>query len=100
MLLFVFRDRTKTPLARLVETWEEDLHRMWAAIPKPPALEGTSVTDFFEVLLFARLSNAYRGLENDLLRGAVHVNHMYTVRNRKARGVDTSAGQVCGAAQL
>ena len=53
VLLFVFRDRTKTPLARLVETWEEDLHRMWAAIPKPPALEGTSVTDFFEVPLVA-----------------------------------------------
>jgi Root hair defective 3 GTP-binding protein (RHD3) len=56
VLLFVFRDRTKTPLARLVETWEEDLHRMWTAIPKPPTLEGTSVTDFFEVPLDAHLS--------------------------------------------
>jgi protein SEY1 len=62
VLLFVFRDRTKTPLARLVETWEEDLHRMWAAIPKPPALENTSVTDFFEVLLDALLSIAYKCL--------------------------------------
>ncbi len=56
VLLFVFRDRTKTPLTRLVETWEEDLHRMWAAIPKPPTLEGTSVTDFFEVPLDAHRS--------------------------------------------
>ena len=49
MLLFVFRDRTKTPLARLVETWGEDLQRMWAAIAKPPEYESTRVEDFFEV---------------------------------------------------
>lgn len=36
MLLFVFRDRTKTPLEKLVETWEADLGRMWDAIAKPP----------------------------------------------------------------
>ena len=49
VLLFVFRDRTKTPLPRLIETWQEDLNRMWAAILKPPQYESTSVTDFFEV---------------------------------------------------
>ncbi len=36
VLLFVFRDRTKTPLEKLVETWEADLGRMWDAIAKPP----------------------------------------------------------------
>lgn len=49
VLLFVFRDRTRTPLSRLVETWEEDLGRMWAAIPKPPQYDATSVSDFFDV---------------------------------------------------
>lgn len=49
VLLFVFRDRTRTPLARLIETWEEDLHRMWEGIPKPSQYENTTVTDFFEV---------------------------------------------------
>ena len=49
VLLFVFRDRTKTPLARLVETWGSDLERIWAAITKPPEYENTRVEDFFEV---------------------------------------------------
>jgi hypothetical protein len=49
VLLFVFRDRTKTPLARLIETWEEDLRQMWASITKPPNYEGCDITDFFEV---------------------------------------------------
>jgi hypothetical protein len=49
VLLFVFRDRTKTPLVRLIETWEEDLKQMWAAITKPPNYDQYSFTDFFEV---------------------------------------------------
>ena len=49
VLLFVFRDRTKTPLARLVETWGSDLERIWAAITKPSEYENTRVEDFFEV---------------------------------------------------
>jgi hypothetical protein len=49
VLLFVFRDRTRTPLQRLIETWEEDLRQMWAAITKPPNYEHFSFTDFFEV---------------------------------------------------
>ena len=49
VLLFVFRDRTRTPLARLIETWEEDLRNMWASITKPPNYEDCDITDFFEV---------------------------------------------------
>ena len=36
------------PLARLIETWEEDLRQMWAAITKPPDYDQYSFTDFFE----------------------------------------------------
>ena len=49
VLLFVFRDRTKTPLERLRETWEADLERMWRAIAKPPAYEDCPISDFFDV---------------------------------------------------
>jgi hypothetical protein len=49
VLLFVFRDRTRTPLSRLIETWEEDLRQMWAAITKPPDYDQYSFADFFEV---------------------------------------------------
>lgn len=52
VLLFVFRDRTKTPLARLIQTWEEDLGQMWNAITKPAQYEGSSFTDLFEVMLY------------------------------------------------
>ena len=45
----MFRDRTKTPMARLVETWASDLERIWAAITKPPEAEDSRVEDFFEV---------------------------------------------------
>jgi hypothetical protein len=76
VLLFVFRDRTKTPLARLVETWEEDLHRMWAAIPKPPTLEGTSVTDFFEVK-YAALPN-FEEREEDFRAESVLLRRRFT----------------------
>ena len=43
LLLFVFRDRTRTPLERLIETWEGDLARMWDAIAKPPQARGMCV---------------------------------------------------------
>ncbi len=49
LLLFVFRDRTRTPLLMLIETWEADLARMWGAIAKPPQYESSSFNDFFEV---------------------------------------------------
>lgn len=55
VLLFVFRDRTRTPLARLIETWEEDLRQMWASITKPPNYEGCDITDFFEVCMLCSL---------------------------------------------
>ena len=54
VLLFVFRDRTRTPLARLIETWEEDLRQMWASITKPPDYESCDITDFFEARCWCR----------------------------------------------
>ncbi|KAL6774184.1 hypothetical protein ACKKBG_A24075 [Auxenochlorella protothecoides x Auxenochlorella symbiontica] len=56
VLLFVFRDRTRTPLDLLRSTWEVDLVRMWEGIAKPPAYEGLPLTDFFEVQ-YAALAN-------------------------------------------
>jgi protein SEY1 len=56
VLLFVLRDRTKTPLDKLKETWEADLNRMWMAIAKPAAYENSQISDFFEIQ-YAALSN-------------------------------------------
>lgn len=49
VLLFVFRDRTRTPLEKLIETWEADLQRMWDGIAKPPQYEQYGIKDFFEL---------------------------------------------------
>ena len=55
-LLFVFRDRTRTPLQLLASTWQADLDSLWAALTKPPALRESRLSDFFEVR-YAALSN-------------------------------------------
>ncbi|KAK9839889.1 hypothetical protein WJX74_009244 [Apatococcus lobatus] len=56
VLLFVFRDRTRTPLPKLVEVWTGDLERMWESIAKPAQFAESSLTDFFEVQ-YAALPN-------------------------------------------
>jgi len=55
-LLFVFRDRTRTPLSLLSATWQADLEALWASLTKPPALRDSALSDFFDVR-YAALSN-------------------------------------------
>eukprot|EP00887_Chlorella_sp_A99_P002604 scaffold6.g2604.t1 len=69
VLLFVFRDRTKTPLEKLIETWETDLLRMWEGITKPPQYEAASFNDFFDVQ-YAALSN-YEDRQEEFLAESV-----------------------------
>lgn len=75
VLLFVFRDRTKTPLERLVETWEADLARMWAGITKPPQYEDASLADFFD-LRYAALSN-YEDRQEEFLAETVLLRRQF-----------------------
>ncbi|KAF5828747.1 root hair defective 3 GTP-binding protein-domain-containing protein [Dunaliella salina] len=49
VLLFVIRDKTKTPLNKLIEVMEDDLNKMWDAIAKPPQYEKSKIRDFFDV---------------------------------------------------
>ncbi|GBF96639.1 hypothetical protein Rsub_09272 [Raphidocelis subcapitata] len=49
VLLFVIRDKSKTPLAKLAETLGEDVQRMWDAISKPPQYVGSRIEDFFDI---------------------------------------------------
>lgn len=76
VLLFVFRDRTKTPLEKLVETWEADLGRMWESIAKPPQYEESALTDFFE-LQYAAMSN-YEDRQEEFLAEAVLLRRKFT----------------------
>ena len=49
VLLFVIRDKSKTPLSKLVEVLSEDVHKMWDTISKPPQYADSKIDDFFEV---------------------------------------------------
>ncbi len=49
VLLFVIRDKSKTPLPKLVEVLSEDVERMWEGIRKPEQYAGSAMRDFFEV---------------------------------------------------
>ncbi|KAK9824432.1 hypothetical protein WJX72_010204 [[Myrmecia] bisecta] len=77
VLLFVFRDRTKTPLSRLQQTWAEDLTRMWASIAKPPQYEDSLFTDFFEVQ-YAALPN-FEDREEEFRAESVLLRRRFTM---------------------
>lgn len=48
-LLFVVRDKTKTPMESLEPILREDLERIWSAVPKPEEHKDTKISDFFNV---------------------------------------------------
>jgi len=49
VLLFVIRDRSKTPLERLVENLQGDLETIWRGITKPERYVNSALTDLFEL---------------------------------------------------
>ncbi|KAG2501180.1 hypothetical protein HYH03_000995 [Edaphochlamys debaryana] len=76
VLLFVIRDKTKTPLPKLVEVLEADLDRMWDSITKPAAYAGSKLTDFFEVQ-YAALSH-FEERQEDFQADAVHLRRRFS----------------------
>lgn len=48
-LLFVIRDKTKTPLEYLEPILREDIQKIWDAVPKPQTLKNTPLSEFFNV---------------------------------------------------
>ncbi|XP_065854509.1 protein ROOT HAIR DEFECTIVE 3 homolog 2 [Euphorbia lathyris] len=48
-LLFVIRDKTKTPLEYLEPVLREDIQKIWNSIAKPDAHKNTPISDFFNV---------------------------------------------------
>ncbi|KAJ1420932.1 RHD3/Sey1 [Sesbania bispinosa] len=55
-LLFVIRDKTRTPLENLEPILREDIQKIWDAVPKPQAHKDTPLSEFFNVEVTA-LSN-------------------------------------------
>ncbi|KAG6469468.1 hypothetical protein ZIOFF_074185 [Zingiber officinale] len=52
-LLFVIRDKTKTPLENLEPVLREDIQKIWDNVPKPEAHKDTPLSEFFNVEVVA-----------------------------------------------
>ncbi|CAK7336936.1 unnamed protein product [Dovyalis caffra] len=52
-LLFVIRDKTKTPFEYLEPILREDIQKIWAAVAKPEAHKSTPLSEFFNVEVIA-----------------------------------------------
>ncbi|KAK9136499.1 hypothetical protein Sjap_007093 [Stephania japonica] len=48
-LLFVIRDKTRTPLENLEPVLREDIQKIWDNVPKPAAHKETPLSEFFNV---------------------------------------------------
>uniref|UniRef100_A0A1D1Z3X6 Protein ROOT HAIR DEFECTIVE 3 homolog n=1 Tax=Anthurium amnicola TaxID=1678845 RepID=A0A1D1Z3X6_9ARAE len=52
-LLFVIRDKTRTPLENLERLLREDIQKIWDSVPKPQAHKDTPLSEFFVVEVVA-----------------------------------------------
>ncbi|XP_057771722.1 protein ROOT HAIR DEFECTIVE 3-like [Salvia miltiorrhiza] len=52
-LLFVIRDKTRTPLENLEPVLREDIQKIWDSVPKPEAHRETPLSEFFNVEVVA-----------------------------------------------
>ena len=52
-LCFVIRDKSRTPMDRLVANLREDLERIWSEIAKPPERQSAPFSDFFDLRFVA-----------------------------------------------
>ncbi|KAJ4953653.1 hypothetical protein NE237_030485 [Protea cynaroides] len=52
-LLFVIRDKTRTPLENLEPILREDIQKIWDSVPKPQAHQETPMSEFFNVEVVA-----------------------------------------------
>ncbi|KAM2607051.1 hypothetical protein TB2_035660 [Malus domestica] len=52
-LLFVIRDKTKTPFEYLEPVLREDIQKIWDGVPKPQAHKSTPLSEFFTVEVVA-----------------------------------------------
>ena len=74
-LLFVIRDKSRTPEDRLLETLREDLRRIWDGITKPERHKSSSFEDFFhlEFVALSHFEHAHESFVRDcekMRRGA------------------------------
>ncbi|KAM0041212.1 putative P-loop containing nucleoside triphosphate hydrolase [Helianthus debilis subsp. tardiflorus] len=52
-LMFIIRDKTRTPLENLEPVLTEDIQKIWDSVPKPEAHKDTPLSEFFNVQVVA-----------------------------------------------
>ncbi|XP_075492309.1 protein ROOT HAIR DEFECTIVE 3-like isoform X1 [Primulina tabacum] len=52
-LMFVIRDKTRTPLENLEPVLREDIQKIWDSVPKPQVHKETPISEFFNVEVVA-----------------------------------------------
>ncbi|KAL6563296.1 Cell wall protein rhd3 [Orobanche hederae] len=54
-LMFVIRDKTRTPLENLEPVLREDIQKIWDSVPKPQAHKETPLSEFFNVRFYNKV---------------------------------------------
>ncbi|KAJ3701927.1 hypothetical protein LUZ61_005632 [Rhynchospora tenuis] len=74
-LLFVIRDKTRTPLENLEPILREDIQKIWDGVPKPEAHKETPLSEFFNVEVTALSS--YEEKEEQFLEQVGHLRQRF-----------------------
>uniref|UniRef100_A0A0C9RKN9 Protein ROOT HAIR DEFECTIVE 3 homolog n=1 Tax=Wollemia nobilis TaxID=56998 RepID=A0A0C9RKN9_9CONI len=74
-LLFVIRDKTKTPLEVLEPVLREDIQKIWDSVPKPPMHKETPLSEFFNVEVTALSS--YEEKEEQFREQVAHLRQRF-----------------------
>eukprot|EP00877_Chromochloris_zofingiensis_P002056 jgi/Chrzof1/11851/Cz06g12110.t1 len=82
VLLFVIRDKSKTPQARLEQILGEDVHKMWDSISKPPQYVDSRIDDFFEIQ-YAALPH-YEEKYDDFMADSVVLRRRFTPEDERS----------------
>nr|GMD30502.1 protein ROOT HAIR DEFECTIVE 3-like isoform X2 [Ipomoea batatas] len=74
-LLFVIRDKTRTPLENLEPVLREDIQKIWDTVPKPEAHKETPLSEFFNVEVVAL--NSYEEKEELFLEQVANLRQRF-----------------------
>ncbi|XP_078167910.1 protein ROOT HAIR DEFECTIVE 3-like [Carex rostrata] len=74
-LLFVIRDKTRTPLENLEPILREDIQKIWDGVPKPQAHKDTPLSEFFNVEVTALSS--YEEKEEQFLEQVANLRQRF-----------------------
>ena len=84
LLFFVIRDHIgQTPLKNLSDTLVADLTRIWSSLAKPPGLESSKITDFFDF--------EFTALPHKILQPDKFVSETTNLRGRFREGIPAEA---------